>query len=287
MNFFKSHFWYNKSQRNGVLLLISLILVFQAIYLFVDFSDEEVIFHEDELSKYQTQIDSLKKNQEKNTSKNIYPFNPNYITDFKGYQLGMSVDEIDNLLKFRKTGRFVNSVDEFQKVTKVSDSLLKRISPYFKFPERVSRSKNTDIAIHEKPKKITVKNLNTASESDLMTINGVGEKLAQRIISYRKLLGGFTFNDQVYEVYYLDKDVADRLLNYFKVIDKPQINPININDATFKEVLHLPFIDYELTKKIFNYRDDIKIFRSIEELKKIDSFPLEKYDRIALYLTTE
>ena len=287
MNFFRSHFWYNRSQRNGILLLISLIFVFQAIYLFVDFSDDEVVFQEDELSKYQAQIDSLKKIQEKNTVKKIYPFNPNYITDFKGYQMGMSVDEIDNLLNFRKTGQFVNSVDEFQKVTKVSDSLLRRISPYFKFPEWVSRSKNKDMDIQEKPRKITVKNLNTASENDLMTINGVGEKLAQRIISYRKLLGGFTFNVQMYEVYYLDKDVADRVLNNFKVMDKPQIDQININDATFKEVLHLPYIDYELTKKIFNYRNEIKEFRNIEELKKIDSFPLEKYDRIALYLTTE
>jgi len=255
------------------------------MYFFVDFSNDEVLFQEDELSGYQTQIDSLKIIQENNSARNIYPFNPNYITDFKGYMLGMSTDEIDNLLDFRKTGRFVNSAAEFQKVTKVSDSLLKQISPYFKFPEWVSKSKK--IKEQKKAEKIIIRDLNTATESDLKEINGVGEKLAKRIIAYRKLLGGFTFDEQIYEVYYLDTDVADKVLNKFKVLEKPVIKQVNINDATFKEVLHLPYIDYKLTKKIFNYRDDVDELKNLEELKKIDSFPLDKFDRIALYLTAE
>lgn len=255
------------------------------MYFFVDFSNDEVLFQEDELSGYQTQIDSLKNIQENNSARNIYPFNPNYITDFKGYMLGMSTDEIDNLLDFRKTGRFVNSAAEFQKVTKVSDSLLKQISPYFKFPEWVSKSKK--IKEQKKAEKIIIRDLNTATESDLKEINGVGEKLAKRIIAYRKLLGGFTFDEQIYEVYYLDTDVADKVLNKFKVLEKPVIKQVNINDATFKEVLHLPYIDYKLTKKIFNYRDDVDELKNLEELKKIDSFPLDKFDRIALYLTAE
>ena len=287
MNFFRSHFWYNKSQRNGILLLISLILIFQAIYFFVDFSDDDVIFQKEELSKYQAQIDSIREIQEKNTTIKVYPFNPNYLTDFKGYQLGMSVDEIDRLLKFRTTGQFVNTAAEFQKVTKVSDSLLRQISPYFKFPEWVSRSNNEDKAIRKKDKNIPVRELNTATENDLREINGVGEKLAKRIIAYRKLIGGFSFDDQLYEVYYLDTDVANKVLKKFKVLKKPIINQININDASFKEVLHLPYIDYNLTKKIFNYRDEVKDLKNIEELKKIDSFPLDKFDRIALYLTAE
>jgi hypothetical protein len=53
----------------------------------------------------------------------LYPFNPNFITDFKGYKLGMSVQEID-LLEYRKGNKYVNSPKEFQAVTQVSDSLL-------------------------------------------------------------------------------------------------------------------------------------------------------------------
>lgn len=67
----------------------------------------------------------------------IKAFNPNFITDYKGYKLGMSVHEIDRLFAFRKENKYVNSPEEFQKVTKVSDSLLQVITPYFKFPDWV------------------------------------------------------------------------------------------------------------------------------------------------------
>ena len=59
---------------------------------------------------------------------------------------------------------------------------------------------------------------------------------------------------------------------------------VNINEASFKEVLSLPYIDYELTKMIFNYKREVAEIQSIEDLKKIDGFPLDKFNRIALYL---
>ena len=82
----------------------------------------------------------------------------------------------------------------------------------------------------------------------------------------------------------MDKEVADKVLERFTIIDKPEIQKINVNTATFKEVLSIVYIDYELTKKIFNYRDEVAELQSLEELKKIEGFPIEKFDRIALYL---
>jgi hypothetical protein len=66
----------------------------------------------------------------------IYSFNPNFITDYKGIDLACLL-EIDRLLAFRKDDKYVNSAKEFQIVTKVSDSLLHAIAPYFKFPDWV------------------------------------------------------------------------------------------------------------------------------------------------------
>ena len=40
----------------------------------------------------------------------------------------MSVEEIDRLRAYRKQNKFVNSAEKFQKVTKVSDSLLSKLS---------------------------------------------------------------------------------------------------------------------------------------------------------------
>ena len=43
-------------------------------------------------------------------------------------------------------------------------------------------------------------NLNTATIEDLMTIKGIGETYARRIIEYRDSIGGFTYMEQLKEV---------------------------------------------------------------------------------------
>ncbi len=284
MNFFKSHFRYNKSQRNGILFLIFIILILQSVYFFFDFSSDEIIKTDTtEIKKFQAQIDSLKQIKQQSSDFKIFPFNPNYLTDFKAYQLGLSVDEIDKLFAYRKTERFINSAAQFQEITGISDSLSAKISPYFKFPEWVTKTTQNV----EKEAYFIKKDLNTASANELQNINGIGKKISKRIIDYRNLLKGYSFDKQLYEVYYLDKVTADKVLKQFTVIEKPEIEKLNLNKATFKEILHLPYIDYNLTKKIMNYKDDNGLFTTVNELKKIDSFPLEKYDRITLYLTAE
>ena len=292
MNFFKSHFRYNKRQRNGIFFLLLIIVTLQSVFFFIDFSSEGIVdISTSEILAFQKEMDSLKSIEIEKNKPKIYPFNPNYITDYKGYQLGMSVEEIDKLITFRSDGNFINSAQQFQKVTSINDSLLGVISPYFKFPEWVtSKNKNKNSKnefVNKVDKAIIKQDINVAKASDLRIVNGVGEKLADRIIDYRTKLQGFSFNSQLYEVWNLDKEVVDRVLRHFEVIESPIIKKNNINEATFKEVLAIVYIDYELTKKIFNYRDEVAEIQSLEELKKIEGFPQEKFNRIALYLEAE
>ena len=283
MNFFKSHFSYNKRQRNGILFLLIIIVALQLVFFFVEFpnnTSSEV--SQTQLLAFEKEFDSLQKINAKPKFE-LKPFNPNYITDFKGYQLGMNVEEIDKLLAFRKTGKYVNSSSEFKKVTGVSNSLLLKISPLFKFPDWVNKSKK-----NVKPKEVVKisldkKDLNLAVAQDFIQF-GISESISNRIIKYRNSIQGFYFEDQLNEVYGLDSKSVVQILNHFEIQEKPVIQKININEATFKQVLTLPYINYELTKKIFNYKNKVAEIQSIEELKKIDDFPLEKFNRIALYL---
>ena len=230
-------------------------------------------------------LNSISINLEFEKSKpKIYPFNPNFISDFKGYQLGMSPDEIDRLHKYRALGKYINTPSSFQEITQVNDSLLNRISPYFQFPIWKKKEMNNPKRRNPDQPPLVKKDLNTAQYDDLKSIRGIGDKLASRIINYRTKLQGFTFNDQLSEVWNLEEGVVDRLLSYFEIKSAPVIKRININEASFKEVLSIPYIDYELTKKIFNFRDEVAETQSIEELNKIDGFPVDKFSRIALYL---
>ncbi|WKD86247.1 hypothetical protein KCTC32516_01608 [Polaribacter huanghezhanensis] len=285
----KPHFWYNKSQRNGVFFLLLLIIALQIAILFIDFSENNNLFNTKESIALNAKIDSLKKVEIEKRKPKIYPFNPNYLTDYKGAQLGMSIQEIDRLLAFREGGKFINSANQFQKVTQVSDRLLRKISPYFKFPEWVVKEQQKNIKkstrkLENSKIEVSTRDINVATAKDFQTINGVNEYLAQRILKYRKKLSGFSYSNQLLEVWKLDAITAQRILNTFKIIDKPIINKINVNTATFKQVLSNPYIDYDLCKKIFEFRDEVAELQSIEELKNIEGFPLDKYDRIILYL---
>ncbi len=288
---------YNNSQRIGVIVLLILIVTAQLVYYFVDFTPQQTLdLSSDEISRFQREIDSLKLIEVARRKPKIYPFNPSFLTDYKAYKLGMSVAEIDRLLAYRKTGKYINSISQFQKVTGVSDSLLAVISPYFKFPDWVLKKQKKLAYKHPNSKIISKEDvrftgikqdLNTVTIQDLVKIKGVGNKLAGRIIKYRTKLKGYLLDQQLYEVWYLDKSVADRILARYSVINAPKITKININTASFKQVLHAPYMNYELTKKIFEYRDEMAEIQSMEELKKIEGFPLDKFDRISLYLTAE
>ena len=283
----KSFLTYSKSQRIGILLFFGIIILVQGIYFFYDFTAKETI--DKEQSKWlalQSTIDSLKLNN-KNYKPTIYPFNPNFITDFKGYKLGMSVEEIDRLLAYRAQNKFVNSAAEFQAVTKVSDSLLKAISPYFKFPDWVKNNKNNSQEFAKnnfsKPVKIIILDINQATKEDLMKVYGIGDKISDRILEQKDKYGAFVSMEQMDDIWGLSPEVLEKLKSSFAVKSVTNCKKININNASVKELTQFPFFRYQLAKDIVVFRTmkgDIKI----EDLTKIKGFPLEKIKIIALYL---
>jgi DNA uptake protein ComE-like DNA-binding protein len=168
----------------------------------------------------------------------------------------------------------------------VSDSLLAAISPYFKFPEW-TQGKNTVLS-NEKEKKNnqhTIKDLNQITGEELESINGIGKKLSARIIKFRNRLGGFLVDEQLYDVYGLDEEVAGKALQKFKVLKPPLIEKIAINSASASEISQLVYIPYRLAEKIVKKRELVGHYESVEDLLDIPSFPVDRKDRIALYLS--
>ena len=287
MNFLKSHFALSRSQQNGIFLLVVLIIILQ-LFIFLDFSSEPKTDELDqtEIENFRRQLDSI--NRTNPVAKDtIYPFNPNYLTDFKAYQLGLNTLEIDRLLEYRRSGKWVNSAEDFKNVTKVSDSILSKIAPSFRFPEWTQ--KNNRFVEQKKiaEKSTTISDLNVASAEDLKTINGVGEVLSQRIIKYRNSIGGFISSIQLKDVYGLSPEVIERIELKFQVITKPQVELKNINSISEDELSEIPYFNSKIAKGIISYRKLHERISSFEELSKIEAFPYDKIDRIKLYLAVE
>lgn len=283
---FNSFFHFTRTQRSGIFFLLLTIIVIQSVYYFLDFKKEADEDHENRQWITSELVKDTSCSGSGPNRKKIRPFNPNYITDFKGYQLGMNVREIDRLLQFRKSNRFVNSVAEFQTVTKVSDSLLREIAPYFKFPDWVSNKdwRRPRQNFERKETAIIKTDINQATAEDLKKVYGIGDALSARIVNERSKFGAFVSLEQLNDVYGLSSEVVERLKERYEVQPDVSINKININTATVKELMQLPYFKYPVAKNIVIFRTMHGPIQNIEDLTNISNFPVDRIKIIALYL---
>ena len=261
---------FNRSQRWGILLLLSIIFLGQiGIWSFNNI--DSVSNESPEIPKdLQQQYDSLKKLALQKRQPKIYPFNPNYLTDYKGYFLGLTPQQIDKVSAFRQTGRYFQSKQEFKQVAGLSDSLFQKLSPYINIPEYKFKN-NTHQHNH---KQLTTNDMNLATAKDLQSINGIGPVLSKRIVKYRKAIGGFKDWSQLQKVYGLKPEVITKIQQKFvlkpntKLIEKPVVKK-PINTATADDLQQIYGIGEKLARRIIKYRESIGGFTIKEQVNAV------------------
>ena len=67
--------------------------------------------------RLQKELDSMRKKNPFVSSQN-YELNPNFLTDYKAYTLGIPPEAFDKLQAYRSENKFVNSAAAFQEITK-------------------------------------------------------------------------------------------------------------------------------------------------------------------------
>lgn len=286
MSFIRPH-------RAGLILLIALVAIIQWAITYFPVEHDEV--KTTELSPYWAQLKKklqLKIAQQKKIADTIYPFNPNYLNDYRAYRLGLTDAEFDKLKVFRSQNKFVNSAKDFQQVTGVSDSLLQIIEVYFRFPDWVTQRNNPTLSVNSSTASTSLalrntiikEDLNSAKKEALMKVYGVGDKLSDRIVEFRNRIGGFAADFQLYDIYGLDSAVVKKVLERFTVTSPVLINSLDINAATYDELRALPYLNNFLARQIITYRQNHGPISNLEELTKIQDFPVERLRSLGLYL---
>ena len=273
--------YFSHEHRKGFLGLAMLIVILQGVLFFVKSNQKKEVAQYSVDTATERYLDSLGQLALKKYE--MQPFNPNFITDAKGFKLGMTTQEIDRLLQYRASGKYVNSAAEFQKITGVSNNVLDKIAPYFKFPEWTQNPKPIQKSFESLPaiKKIDI---NKATFEELVTIKGIGDYFANAVINEREQLKGFVSTDQLQFVKGLRPEAIKILQQSTFVGKTAQVKKINVNTASKEDLEQVPYISVYLARQIVVLRSKQDQPLNIEDLEKINNFPLDKLKIIRLYL---
>ena len=131
----------------------------------------------------------------------------------------------------------------------------------------------------------TVIELNQADTLTLKKIPGIGSTFARRIVGYRELLGGFYTVEQLAEVYGIDEERYNALHTWFKV-DTTRIQPLRVNQLSFKELLRHPYLNTSQVRQIERLRRKAPL-QSWNDLILLEEFSAIDRQRLRPYLSFE
>jgi competence ComEA-like helix-hairpin-helix protein len=133
--------------------------------------------------------------------------------------------------------------------------------------------------------------INTATLNDLMKVNGIGKKMALRILEKRAELGSYKSMHQLKDVKGIGKKVFGKLVCAFFVPEEGRLPcevtgkeapggaKVNLNTATAKELMTLPGVGKKMAEKILEHRKTAGWFKTpydLDAIKGIGKKMMEK-----------
>ena len=125
--------------------------------------------------------------------------------------------------------------------------------------------------------------LNSCDTDALVTVPQFGSKRAAKLVEYRDKLGGFHSFSQLLEIYVMQNVDTAKLKTYL-YINGQNIRKLNVNTATYRELVSHPYFDAYLVKLILRHREKSGPIRDLEELQRITHAYPELVEKLRPYL---
>jgi competence protein ComEA len=310
-----SYFSFTKKERNGIIILLLLILIFLILpFLYPFFIKQKTYDH----SQFQQAIDSLQINQqdsspykkyypernyrddndyaanneaspkkkESETPGEMFAFDPNTLDENGWKKLGVKDKTIQTIQKYLSKGGKFRKPDDITKVWGLSPEKAQQLLPYIKIEQTASTDKTQAYQPYKKKeykKEIVPIDINTADTTAFIALPGIGNRLANRIITFRNKLGGFYKIEQVGETFALPDSTFQKIKPRL-IISNASVKQININTATLDELKIHPYIRYYVANAIIQYRTQHGNFSSVNDIKKVMLVTDSIYQKAAPYL---
>ncbi len=227
----------------------------------------------------------------------LFPFDPNTADSATLAQLGIPRTIAGRIVRYRsKGGRFRKATD-LAKIYGLPKECYRQLLPYIRIagsqdtppiqdnatpppasnhtPANTARTNNTD-----KFDRHVALDANKVDSLTLIRIPGIGPYYAHRFLKYRSQLGGYTDIRQLEEIPNFPKDCLDWFYT-----DHPEIKKIDINHASFKQLLSHPYLNYDQVKAIFNYRHKFGRLNHLQQLGNSDCFTPDDFEKLRPYIS--
>ncbi len=196
---------------------------------------------------------------------------------------GLSKNVAFNVQKFIASGAILDGPEDLMKIYGMDSMQLQQATPHIIFaPKQEKKLKpfsEKEFAL--KPHAGMV-DLNSASAIELISLDGIGTVLAERIIKFRESLGGFLSPEQLKDCYGISPEVYDQLKQQLIVSGSPQL--IMINEADLSTLTH-PYLNKKIIRLVKAYRDQHGPYENMDALKKVHPTDTSWCKKISPYLS--
>lgn len=257
-------FYFNRQERNGVLLLCLLlgavIIVRLALPPWLDGQrpmNPVVLVPETPRSSSHSRSGPAHEKPSAARHREKFVFNPNTVSAEDAMSLGFPKKLAITLTRFRNKGGKFRSAEDLRKLYGMSPALFRSLEPYVLIPashpeaRRDSFHRSSPIVHKSFPKSLL--ELNGADSLSILYLKGIGPGFTKRILKYRTLLGGFHAVEQLREIYGMN-DSTYQILVSQTLIDKSLLLKIPVNEADVSRLRKHPYLNFQLAQAIVNFR---------------------------------
>lgn len=289
----KDFFYYSKSERRAVTVLLVLIAVLLVGIVVMPDPEPQPPGREAVEAADRLTAESARSRKERTVGANpdfpaakkhfaLAPFDPNAADSIELSALGLPVYVVRNILKYRLKGGRFDRPDDLARIYGLTSEKFAELRSYIRIPEAYRKRKpKASFTDRVKPYKYpagTLVDVATADTSELRKIPGIGAGISRAIVRHRERLGGFVRLEQLKEVKY----VTDEMLEWFTLSVVP-IRKIPMNSADMDELRAHPYLNYSQAKVIIEHRRKQGKLKSLSQLSLYEEFAEKDLVRLADY----
>lgn len=303
----KDFFYYSRSERRVILLLLGLLVilaVFWTICRVTEVPGQTYAEDSAEIDSFlasvrQREADYAKRKYAKARFKErpkavLAEFDPNTADSIQLRRLGLSAFIVRNILRYREKGGRFRTPETFAKIYGLEEKQYLLLKPYIRIQEkggdtcaisfgqegRLSQEKLVKWV--EKYPEGTLVPLNEADTAELKRVPGIGSGIARMIVAYRNRLGGFTRVEQLQEIPHVKAE-----LNKWFVVKGSPFRKIRVNKDGLDKLRNHPYMDFYKAKAILEYRRKRGNIKGLSRLSLFEEFSEKDLQRLSPYLSFE